>query len=74
MTADGGHVFAREDPISANPDTGYVGIIATDHFFLNLAGIANGNPKNARVKIYGYRAKADSSTYAALVASELLSQ
>ena len=74
MTADGGIAFSREDPISANPDTGWVGVIATDHFFLNITGTNNGNAKNVRCKIYGFRAKADASTYAALVASELLSQ
>jgi len=30
--------------------------------------------KTMRFKVYGYRAKADSATYAALVQSELLSQ
>jgi len=40
---------------------------------LNLEGLNNGNPKNCRVRVYGYRATADSSTYAALVQSELLS-
>jgi hypothetical protein len=72
-TADGGIAFTREDPISADPDTGWVGLIATDDFFLNIAGTSNGNVKACRARIYGYRAKADASTYAALVQSELLS-
>jgi hypothetical protein len=73
MTADGGIPFSREDPLAADPNSGYVGIIATDDFFLNIAGTNNGNPKTCRARIYGYRAKADAATYAALVQSELLS-
>ena len=73
MTADGGHPFQREDPLSADPNTGWVGIIATDDFFVNIQGTANGNVKACRARVYGYRAKADAATYAALVQSELLS-
>jgi len=73
MTADGGHAFWREDPTTADPNTGTVGIIATDDFFVNIQGTANGNVKACRARIYGYRAKADAATYAALVQSELLS-
>ena len=73
MTADGGIPFTREDPISADPDTGYVGIIATDDFFLNITGTGNGNAKACRARIYGFRAKMDAAGYAALVQSELLS-
>lgn len=73
MTADGGIPFSREDPLSADPNSGYVGLIATDDFFLNIQGTNNGNAKAMRARVYGYRAKADASTYAALVQSELLS-
>lgn len=73
MTADGGIPFSREDPLSADPHSGYVGIIATDDFFLNIQGTNNGNAKAMRARVYGYRAKADAATYAALVQSELLS-
>lgn len=73
MTADGGIPFSREDPLSADPHSGYVGIIATDDFFLNVQGTNNGNVKAVRARVYGYRAKADAATYAALVQSELLS-
>jgi hypothetical protein len=73
MTADGGHVFAREDPLTADPNTQWVGILLTDDFFVNIQGTANGNVKACRSRIYGYRAKADAATYAALVQSELLS-
>ena len=73
MTADGGHAFYREDPLSADPNTGWVGIIATDNFFVNVEGTANGNVKACRARIYGYRAKMDAAGYAAMVQSELLS-
>jgi hypothetical protein len=73
MTADGGHVFEREDPLFAAISEDYLGIIATNNAFLNIIGTANTNAKVARCRIYGYRATASSSTYAALVQSELLS-
>lgn len=73
MTPDGGIPFDREDPLFAAISEDYLGIVATNNMFLNLEGLNNGNPKNARVRVYGYRARADASTYAALVQSELLS-
>ena len=73
MTADGGIPFSREDPLAADPVAGYIGIIATDDFFLNVQGTNNGNAKALRARVYGYRAKADAATYAALVQSEILS-
>jgi len=65
--------FDREDPQFAALEVDYLGIIATNNAFLNLQGTANGNIKAARCRIYGYRATASSSVYAALVQSELLS-
>lgn len=73
MTADGGIPFEREDPLFAALEQDYLGIIATNNAFLNIVGTNNGNVKQARCRIYGYRASADASTYAALVQSELLS-
>lgn len=73
MTPDGGIPFDREDPLFAAISEDYLGIVATNNMFLQLVGTNNGNPKSAAVRIYGYRAKADSATYAALVQSELLS-
>ena len=73
MTADGGHVFEREDPLFSAISEDYLGIIATNNCFLNIIGTANTNAKVARCRIYGFRATASSSTYAALVQSELLS-
>jgi len=51
----------------------YIGIIATNDFFLGMQGTNNAAAKSANVKLYGYRAKAESSIYAALVQSEVLS-
>lgn len=50
----------------------YVGIIATNDFFLQIEGSNNSGTKTGSAKVYGYRATADASTYAALVQSEVL--
>jgi hypothetical protein len=68
-----GYAFDREDPLFAAISEDYLGIIATNNAFLNIEGTGNGNAKVARCRIYGFRATASSSTYAALVQSELLS-
>lgn len=65
--------FSREDPVFAPTDMDYIGIIATNNAFLNIQGLQNAAPKAAQCRIYGYRAKASASVYAALVQSELLS-
>ena len=51
----------------------YVGIISTNDFFLQIQGAANTAAKIGTAKVYGYRARADAATYAALVQSEVLS-
>ena len=51
----------------------YIGIISTNDFFVQVQGAANINLKLAQGKMYGYRARADASVYAALVQSEVLS-
>jgi len=70
---DGGVGF--ETSSMESPPTGleYLGIIATNDFFLQVLGTANGVPRSVSCKVYGYRARADASIYAALVQSELLS-
>lgn len=73
MTPDGGIPFDREDPTFTALSEEYIGIIATSNCFLNLAGTANGNAKECSVRVFGYRARADASVYAALVQSEVLS-
>lgn len=71
-------VIIEQNAMDAPPAAmDYLQIIATNDFFINYE--ASGTYKDnatltANVRVYGYRATADSSTYAALVQSELLSQ
>ena len=51
----------------------YLAIISTNDFFLNIEGGNNTNARSATARVYGVRARADASIYAALVQSELLS-
>lgn len=51
----------------------YIGIIATNDFFVQVAGTGNTSAKAVNGKLYGYRAIANADIYAALVQSEVLS-
>jgi hypothetical protein len=51
----------------------YIGIIATNDFFVQALGTNNTNIKGVSGKLYGYRAVASADIYAALVQSEVLS-
>lgn len=51
----------------------YIDIIATSSFYVSVIASNNTTVKTVTGKLYGYRARADASTYAALVQSELLS-
>jgi hypothetical protein len=51
----------------------YIAIIATTDFFIQVSGENNLTAKGCSGKVYGYRARADASVYAALVQSEVLS-
>jgi hypothetical protein len=51
----------------------YIGIIATNDFFIQVKGENNTNPRGMDGKLYGYRAVASADIYAALVQSEVLS-
>ena len=51
----------------------YLGIISTNDFFVNIEGTNNTLARSASARLYGVRARADASIYAALVQSELLS-
>lgn len=57
------------------PDTNldYIGIIATSDMFVSLDGNNSTHTSDIAFRVYGYRAKADAATYAALVQSEVLS-
>ena len=70
---DGGVGFTEAAGETPPSQLDYIGIISTNDFFLQILGDGNIAPKSGAVKVYGYRAKADSATYAALVQSEVLS-
>jgi len=59
-----------ESPPSLLP---YIGIIATNDFFIQVKGSGNTITRSLRGKLYGYRARASADIYAALVQSEVLS-
>lgn len=61
---------ALESPAST---LDYIGIIATNDFFVQIQGTNNVGLKTMSGKMYGYRAKATADIYAALVQSEVLS-
>lgn len=71
--ADSGVGFTRLAGESPTAFLDYIGIIATNDFFIQLQGSNNAVAKNANVRVWGYRARADASIYAALVQSEVLS-
>jgi len=63
-------------PMDSPPsDQDYLDIIATDNFVVQFANSErwSGQTLNMVCRVYGYRAKADAATYAALVQSEVLS-
>lgn len=70
---DGGVSFTRLAGESPTAMLDYIGIIATNDFFIQLEGAGNLVAKNSNVRVWGYRARADASIYAALVQSEVLS-
>jgi hypothetical protein len=70
---DGGVGFSRTADSTYTGAVDYVALIATNNFFVQLQGLNNVALKAGTGRVWGYRAKADSSTYAALVQSEVLS-
>ena len=66
-----GFTRAAEESYSGALD--YIGLISTNNFFVGLVGLNNVNAKSVNGRVFGFRARADSSTYAALVQSEVLS-
>ena len=70
---DGGVGFDQLGGTTPTGDLGIVGYIATNNFFLGIDSTACANLKGCNARIYGYRARADAATYAALVQSEVLS-
>ena len=70
---DGGCAFSRSATETYTGDVDYIGLIATNNFHVSVQGSNNVGTKTVNGRMWGYRAKADSSTYAALVQSEVLS-
>ena len=73
--AAGGLVAAFQSQALETPPSTlqYIGIIATNDFFIQVKGSNNVNLKGLSGKLYGYRAVASADIYAALVQSEVLS-
>ena len=70
---DGGVGFTRTSSSTPTGELDYIGLIATNNFFVQVSGDNNLGAKTLAGRCWLYRAKADSSTYAALVQSEVLS-
>jgi len=70
---DSGVGFQQTSLDSPPATLDYLGIIATNDFFVQVLGAGNPVAKGVTGKLYGYRARADASIYAALVQSEVLS-
>jgi hypothetical protein len=67
-------VSFSENASDAPPATlAYIGIIATNDFFVGVKGENNLAAKTVTGKLYGYRARANADIFAALVQSEVLS-
>jgi len=77
IAADAGGALAvpfQSQALETPPSTlEYIGIIATNDFFVGVEGTGNIVPKGLSGKLYGYRAVASADIYAALVQSEVLS-
>lgn len=70
---DGGVGFETSSLDSPPAALDYIGIIAVSDFFLSVQGTNNSVAKGMSARMWGYRARADSSIYAALVQSQVLS-
>ena len=70
---DAGVGFQQTSLDSPPATLDYLGIIATNDFFIQVQGTGNPVAKGVNGKLYGYRAKATAAVYAALVQSEVLS-
>ena len=70
---DGGVAFMTSAGETPPTTLEYVAIIATNDFFVQVEGVCNLAAKAVSGRLYGVRARADASIYAALVQSEVLS-
>jgi len=70
---DGGVAFTQTGLLTPPANLDYIGIIATDNFFVGINSAGNLAAKTVNGRVWGYRARADAATYAGLVQSEVLS-
>jgi hypothetical protein len=70
---DSGVGFDRSASSTPTGELPYIALIATNNFFISVEGSNNFGPKSISGRCWIKRARADSSTYAALVQSEVLS-
>ena len=71
--ADAGVGFQTTGMETPPANLEFIGIIATNDFFIQVKGEGNINSRGVNGKMYGFRARADASIYSALVQSEVLS-
>jgi hypothetical protein len=75
ITAEGNYFQVRQPEAIGTTGTtrDFIGIVATPNFFVQIGGNNNTSAKAVNFRLTGYRAVADTGTYSALVASEVLS-
>ena len=71
--AQGGVLFQQSSLDSPPAMLDYIGIIATNDFFISVEGVNNTGAKGMSSRVWGYRAQASADVFAALTQSELLS-
>jgi hypothetical protein len=73
-TGDANGFDFQQKPDTAAAILDYIGIISTADFFIQTSTVNLADNLDAgALRLYGYRARADAATYAALVQSEVLS-
>lgn len=73
FVASPGAAFTRQSNEAPSTRLDYIGIIATNDFFVQIIGQNNVNAKSCAGKLYGYRARANAEIFSALVQAEVLS-
>jgi len=68
-----GVAFSQSSLDSPPATLDYIGIIATNDYFLSCEGTNNAVAKSASCRVWGFRAQASADIFAALTQSELLS-
>ncbi len=70
---DSGVGFTRSASESYTGELDWIFLIATNNFYASVKGANNAAAKSLSGRLWLYRARADATTYAALVQSEVLS-